>query len=498
MLSLPGMPLKISFKILVIIVLASMLGSSCRKEELLTDRGAKLSFSEDTMMFDTVFVSIGSATKNLRVYNPYDQPLKISNIRLANGNNSRFRMNVNGLPGRSFNDVEIRGGDSIWIFVEVTIDPNSALLPYVVQDSIVFETNGNIQDVDLVAWGQNANFLVAKKVSANLPPYVIIDTNLNSTTTWDKTLPYVIYGGYAVVDSSTTLMIKEGTQIHFSNSGGLWVFKGGTLKVQGTKDEPVVFQGLRREPFLAEEPGQWDRIWINDGGMNEINYAIIKNGFIGLQAETLFEPVMPEFLKVTNTRIRNMSGFGIFARNFVIEGWNNVVSNCGLYNAALTIGGKYRFTHCTFANYWRFGQRSTPAVYINNYAVNQNNQEVPVKLDTAEFLNCIIYGNNDNELELDFVSGADSIKFFRNCILKTDKTTNVSPPAFFTNIWKDDPKFKAVLDGNFELDTLAFAREKGDPAFLVPGAIPSMNLDLKGLPRPTGGINPDLGAFERD
>lgn len=498
MLSLSGMPFRKSLKLLAITILASLLAGSCRKEELLTDRGAKLNFSDDTLMFDTVFVSIGSTTKNLRVYNPYDQPLKISNIRLANGSNSRFRMNVNGLPGRSFDDVEIRGGDSIWIFVEVTIDPNSALLPYVVQDSIVFETNGNIQDIDLVAWGQNANFLVAQKRSANLPPYVIIDTVLNSTTTWDKTLPYVVYGGYAVVDSSNTLIIKEGTQIHFSNAGGLWVFKGGTLKVQGTKEDPVVFQGLRREPFLAEEPGQWDRIWINDGGQNEINYAVIKNGFIGIQAETLFEPVLPEFLKITNTRIRNMSGFGIFARNFVIEGWNNVVSNCGLYNAALTIGGSYQFTHCTFANYWRFGQRSTPAVYINNYAVNQNNQEVPVDLVKAEFRNCIIYGNNENELELDFVSGADSLKLFRNCILKTDKTTDVTPAAFFTAIYKNDPNFKDTFDGNFELDTLAFARDKGDPAFVIPTAVPPMILDLKGTPRPTGGINPDLGAFERD
>ncbi|MBL0096796.1 MAG: hypothetical protein IPP46_10120 [Bacteroidetes bacterium] len=244
---------KTIIKHLFFIILASILFHSCEKDELLTDAGARPNFSTDTIMFDTVFVSIGSVTKNFRVYNPYDKTMKISSIRLAGGVGSLYRMNVNGLPGKSFTDVEIRGGDSIWIFVEVTINPNNQLLPYVVQDSIIFETNGNQQDIDLVAWGQNAHFFVAKKESANLPPYVIIDTTLNSTTTWDETLPYVIYGGYGVIDSSTTLIINAGTQIHFSNSGGLWVYKGGTLKVQGTKDKPVVFQGLRREVITCRK-----------------------------------------------------------------------------------------------------------------------------------------------------------------------------------------------------------------------------------------------------
>jgi len=480
-------------------VLAITSFSSCKKDELLTDTSASLKFSEDTILFDTVFVSIGSVTKNFRIYNTYDQPLKISSIRLAGGNSSLFRLNVNGLPGKSFSNIEIRGGDSIWVFVEVTIDPNSSILPYIVQDSIVFETNGNMQDIDLVAWGQNARFFVAKRQNINLPPYVLIDTNLNASLTWDNTLPYVVYGGYAVVDSTQTLTIQPGTQIHFSNSGGLWVYKGGTLKVQGTKENPVVFQGLRREQSLQEEPGQWDRIWINDGGNNEINYAIIKNGFIGLQCETLFEPQMSESLKLTNTDIRNMSGFGIFARNFVIEGWNNVVKNCGLYCAAFTIGGDYRFTHCTFGNFWRFGQRSTPSVYLNNYAVNSSNAAVPVDLVRADFKNTIIYGNNDNELELDFKSGAISSFNFSYCILKADQNTPTNVAGFDNIFRNNNPNFKDTYDHDLRLDTLAFAREKGNPAYVVTGANPPMDIDLSGNPRPSpGSTNPDLGAYDRN
>jgi hypothetical protein len=486
-------------KLLIITLLAIISISSCKKDVLLTDSNAKLNFSTDTILFDTVFASIGSVTKNFRVYNPYDEVLKISSIRLASGAASLFRINVNGTPGTSFSDIEIRGGDSIWVFVEVTVNPNSQTLPYVVQDSIVFETNGNIQDIDLVAWGQNAHFFVAKKESPNLPPYVIIDTNLNSTITWDKNLPYVIYGGYAVVDSSTTLIITEGTQIHFSNAGGLWVYKSGTLKVQGTKDNPVVFQGLRRETALQEEPGQWDRIWINDGGIHEIDYAIIKNGFIGLQLETLFDPALPVSLKLTNTQIRNMSGWGVLARNYKIDGWNDVISNCGLFNLDLTIGGEYDFTHCTFGNFWNLGQRSTPVMRLTNYVLDEDENEVPVDMIKADFKNCIIYGNNDNELELDLISGALKNHFFQNCIIKADINTPTSDPNHFNVIYRNNnPQFKNTFDNDLTLDTLAFAREKGDFSLINQSALPPMNIDIKGLTRPTGGTQPDLGAFERD
>ena len=488
-----------NIKLLIITLLAIISINSCKKDVLLTDSNEKLNFSTDTILFDTVFASIGSVTKNFRVYNPYDEVLKISSIRLANGAASLFRVNVNGIPGTSFSDIEIRGGDSIWVFVEVTVNPNNQALPYVVQDSIVFETNGNIQDIDLVAWGQNAHFFIAKKESPNLPPYVIIDTNLNSTITWNKNLPYVIYGGFAVVDSSTTLIITEGTQIHFSNAGGLWIYKSGTLKVQGTKDKPVVFQGLRRETALQEEPGQWDRIWINDGGIHEIDYAVIKNGFIGLQLETLFDPALPVFLKLTNTQIRNMSGLGILARNFKVDGWNDVISNCGSYNAAFTIGGEYDFTHCTFANFWNFGQRTTPVMYLNNYTTDQAGQDVPVPMTKAEFKNCIIYGNNDNELELDFKTGALNNHVFRNCIIKADGNTPTTDLSHFPLIYlNNNPQFKNTFNNDLTLDTLAFAREKGDFSLINQSAIPPMNIDINGVTRPLGGTQPDLGAFERD
>lgn len=201
------------------------------------------------------------------------------------------------------------------MFVEVTVDPNLQNQPYIYQDSVVFETNGNVQDVDLFAWGQNARFIVADRVLQTGNSYIryaLLDTNLNATINWDNTLPYVIWGGYAVVDSTQLLMVQPGTKIYFANNAGLWVYRYGTIKVQGTLSDPVIFQGIRRESYYQDIPGQWDRIWINEGSdQNEINYAEIRNGFIGIQAEALIDTTPARNLKITNTIIQNMSGFGI-------------------------------------------------------------------------------------------------------------------------------------------------------------------------------------------
>ena len=294
-----------------------------------------------------------------------------------------------------------------------------------------------------------------------------------------------------MVDSSQTLTISEGTKIHFGNGAGLWVYKGGTLKVQGSKDHPVTFQGLRSESSFADEPGQWDRIWINDGGINEIDYAIIKNGFIGLQTEILLDNPMPVSLTVSNTIIKNMAGFGIFARHFVINGYNNVIANCGLYCAAFTTGGSYDFTHCTFANYWKLNQRSTPVMYLNNYAVSNGiviTDSLGTGLLKADFKNCIIYGLNDNELELDTKSQAPLNYHFKNCILKTDNNTPTSDTSHFTSIHNVDPGFKDTDAGNYDLNT---DNNFGDGNFVIGPIL----FDI--LKRNRSNTAPDAGAYEK-
>jgi hypothetical protein len=469
--------------------------SSCRKEnDFNTDSSVKLAFSEDTLLFDTIFTTIGSTTQFLTVYNHDSKAIKISSIHLGKGSESSYRLNVDGVATKNATNVEIGPKDSLFIFIEVTIDPNNINTPFLVTDSILFETNGNIQDVDLVAFGQNAHFITPDHNLGNIQ-YSIIPCSGNSVI-WDSLLPYVIYG-YAVVDSGCRLTITEGAKIYFYKSSGLWVYQGGNLKVKGSYEHPVTFQGTRLELSYEEIPGQWDRIWINEGfdpDSNEIDWAIIKNGFIGLQPENLLTVYgqNPKKLRVTNTIIKNMSGFGILARDYTIHGVNNLIENCGQYLAALTIGGQYDFLHCTFANYWNDNQRTTPSIYINNYYSDLTG-DVAVDLDSANFRNCIIYGSIDNELQLDFKTGKNSNHFFGNCLLKNDTSVHINDQTFFQNIISNqDPLFTSVSDDDYSLRDGSPAIDAGNAAYNPASTF----FDLNKKPRPVGAA-PDLGAYEK-
>ena len=123
-------------KYLVLIIIPIIFLFSCRKNNFITDNTAKLEFSVDTVTFDTIFSSIGSTTKKLLVYNRHDLPISISSINLAGGQNSKYRLNIDGMPIASVKDYELAANDSMYIFVEVTIDPGNDEM--IEQDSIVF------------------------------------------------------------------------------------------------------------------------------------------------------------------------------------------------------------------------------------------------------------------------------------------------------------------------------------------------------------------------
>ena len=458
---------------------------SCKKDTSFAEGNVSLTFSTDTILFDTLFTTIGSSTYTLLVSNTLDKPVNISQLYLGNGQNSKFRMNVDGVSGFHLSDVEIPAHDSIYIFVEVTIDPNSGTGPMLVTDSILFEVNGNLQDVNLIAYGIDAYFILPNRNIAGLPPFHIVSREFTDTT-WTNDKPIVIYG-YAVVDSNAILRIEEGTKIFFHSNSGLWIYKGGSLKVMGTKDKPVTFEGDRPEAYYENIPGQWDRIWINESSVdNEINYAQIRNGFIGIQAEYLQED-MGNQLSIKNTIIENMSGVGILSRSYKIDAENLLITNCKQYNLALTMGGNYEFRHCTFANYWNYDVRKTPAVYINNYYVGANNVVFPFDLVKANFYNSIIYGNNTEELLVDNNSQGGSFNYlFDHNLIKTENSTNNS--SFWVSILKNqDPKFVSTSNADYHLQDISPAIGQGKSS-----VIPSF--DIEGNQRDA--TSPDLGVYE--
>ena len=467
------------------LIVLSLIFSSCQKENIFdTDPSLKLNFSSDSISFDTIFTTVGSITRQLKVYNPSNKSIKISSINLTNGNDSFFKINIDGTATTGLNNIELAAKDSLYIFVKVTIDPNDENSPFVIDDQIIFHLNGNTQDVDLVAWGQNANYIIADTYVQGLPPYKIVAHEF-SDTTWTSDKPFLVYG-YAVVDSNAILRINAGTKIYFHNNSGLWVYKGGCLKVIGTKDNPVVFQGDRTESYYADVPGQWDRIWLNEGSIdNEINHAIIRNAFIGLQTEILQQD-MGNKLILKNTLIENISGAGLLSRYYTIDAENVVIANCQQYNLALTMGGNYSFKHATLVNYWSYSVRKTPTVYFNNYFKDGNNVVYPFDLSKADFVNCIIYGNADDEILADSSKyGGNFNYFFDHCLIKS--TLNVSDASRWQFIQRNqDPLFSDVYENDYHITTGSPAIGKGKG-----GVVP---VDIEGVTRDLN--TPNLGAFE--
>ncbi len=469
----------------ILILTVFFIFTSCKKNDFLIEEPTiVLTFSNDTIVFDTVFTSIGSITKQLKVYNPYGHKINIQSIELSGGETSAYRLNIDGTPALKLNNLELEGGDSMYIFIKVLVDPNDENSPFVVDDKILFKTTGYSQEVELVAWGQNANYIISNQNIEGLPSFSIVATE-NTNVIWDNTRPYLIYG-YAVVDSGAMLQIEAGTKIHFHNNSGLWVYKGGSLKVNGTLDEPVVFEGDRLDPDYRNLTGQWDRILLNEGSVdNKINYAIIKNGFIGIQVETLANP-MGNKLNLTNTIISNMSGTGILARNYHIEASNNLVTNCGNYLLELTMGGEYKFIHSTFANYWDASVRQAPSVYFNNYQVQESGSVIAKPINVL-FGNCIIDGRETNELIFDLIEDNNATFLFDHSSLKT--TLNINNDDRFTScLQSPENLFEDVWDLNLHLNKHSPAIDKGSVQIALEAPF-----DIIGNSR---SLNPDLGAFE--
>ncbi len=463
--------------------------SSCRKDELLTNSGAKLSFSTNEVLFDTVFTTVGSTTKIFRIINRNSQPINVAKIYVATGTNSQFRINVDGISASSFNDIEILGGDSLFVFVQVTVNPTGVNSPLLIRDSVLFETNGNIQHVKLTAVGQDVYLHKPDHFSTNgFPPYSIIDCS----TAWQSGKPHLIFG-YAVVDEFSTLTMQPGTRVYLNNNAVLWVYTGGTLVVGGTKGNEVTFQGARLEPDYKEIPGQWGKIWLSKGSINNvIDWAIIKNGSIGVQADTIGLSTNPT-LRISNTIIKNMSAAAIYGQGSYIRGYNCVFANCGQYVGAFTIGGKYKFEQCTFANYWNgSSQRTTPLLALNNYYVDYTGTTQVRDLDSAYFGNCIMYGNLDEEVGLDSSLLGGNFKYkFDHCLVKTN--FNIADGVHYNWVSKNlDPAFKDATNNDYRLTAASLsAIDQGTTSIFI-------GKDLNFLDRPNYSSSslPDLGAYE--
>jgi hypothetical protein len=463
------MKLSSRFNFLISAIICLILGFSfisCVDENDYTSSPAvELKFSADTLMFDTVFTTIGSTTKILMVYNKENQAVKIDRIKLGGGVASYYRLNVDGDTSLVAKDIEIGAKDSLYIFVRLELDYNNQSNPLLIEDSIEFIFNNKSQKVLLQAFGQDAyyhkpsHYLLSQNQSGGYdtiwfsmahenPESCGVIVNGNDIE-WKNDKPHVVLGVCAV-DSAYTLNLNANTKIHFQNSAEFWVYKDATLKAEGDVSQPIVFQGLRLDEYYKDIPGQWGCVRFMAGCKdNVLNNVVVKNATIGILVDTCV--TNKPTIEILNTKIENCSYIGLYSRGAVLDMKNSLIQNCGSYLLALTLGGNYQFVHCTFANYYNYKTRTTPSLYFNDYYLDVNENVQYRAIERAEFYNSIVYGAlSETELEFDMIEQSLSAIRFDYCLAKYD-VDNQNVNLFTNSIFNEEPLFVDVSQGDLHL-----------------------------------------------
>jgi len=462
-------PVKQLHSLLFFLVSLQML--SCSKENLI-DTNGRISLENDTIRFDTVFTSAGSVTSYFLIKNENKNTIRINNLELMGGNSSFYKINVDGSPGTQFTNLEIEGEDSMYVFVRANIQPNNNLLPFIIRDSIKIVANGFTAFKQLEAWGQNARYIRNG----------IIKTNTN----WTNELPYVILGGISI-DTFATLTIQKGTRIHLNADAPMII--NGTLIVNGTKNDSVVFQGNRLDEPYRNFPGSWPGIYFRSSSRdNQLTHARIINAYQGLVAE---QPATNSNPKVTlnNCIIDQAFDAGLLGIKTSLEINNTQISNCG-NNIALLLGGNYTFNHCTVVSYSSsYLSHKNPVLIASNF-IKQNNQIFTASLN-ARFENSIFWGSEgfvENEVLVQKEGSATFNVVFDHVLYRVKE--DPSQVTLNQIIRNQDPAFDSIDVSKRYFD---FRLKSSSPA-INKGKIGSLTTDFYGLPR--NGL-PDLGCYER-
>lgn len=411
--------------------------ASCEKDEDFTDESnATLSYSTDSVFFDTVFTSVGSTSRRLKLYNPNEKAILISEIRLSGGNASAFSLNINGQASSESKLIKLNGKDSMNVFVKVNIDPTEEKLPFLVKDSIEVTYNGKRKAISLVAYGQNANFINGTVISGN--------------TVWDSKVPYVVYK-YVTIERDATLTINPGTKVLFHSNSTMNV--KGTLKIKGNKRDSVLFASDRLEQLYSEEPAQWNGIhFYPQSRSSQINYATIKNAVVGITSDSLSVNDEPKLL-LTNTVVKNMGVAGFLGYQTSLTGFNNIFYNCGQYLLYGVGGGNYNLKQNTFAGFNLNFSRKTAAVYFSDQISSSQMDHLSIN-----FQNNIVWGTLENEFSIEKKSTETAlIAEIKSNLLRA----NAAVYSNNGNVLNLDPRFVNPNAGNFRLGKDSPANKKG-------------------------------------
>lgn len=477
--------------VVVLLCVLSIWLTSCQEDILSDDPTLQLAFSHDSLLFDTVFTTMGSSTKRMMVYNPNKNAVLIERVEMKHGES--FFMNLDGENKiENLRDIMLRGGDSLFLFVRAEIDPLHSNTPVIVEDTITFYVNQKPQAIYLQAYGQDVEILRGEKKFLQYDNLLLTNKK-----------PYLIYDTLVVAGNLT---IQKGTSLYMHSGSMIYVY--GSVQAKGSLEEPIVIRGDRMDRLFDSVPysvasGQWDGLYmvhLADNLMTPtytFDYVDILSGSIGLYA--LSENIMrrPK-MSLTNARIHNHSVYGLVLQNVDATVVNTEISNCASYCVYLA-GGNHNFVHNTIASYYGYPyttinihnnllREDVAAVYINNLSKNM----APT---TTSFYNCIVTGGRENNVvvatplpeyyEGRFVGNYMRADSLSEALSYNNVYASDSDSVVFRNIYYLSNEYRYY---DFQLDSLSPARGIADSvaALLYP-------YDRLGNRRK---LHPDAGCYE--
>ncbi len=392
---------------------------SCIEDGFTSSPSDQPDFSVDTLRLGTVFTGEGTATNRFVVRNRHSKGLSISSISLSGEAADCFRLNVDGMSGRSFSDVEIRAKDSIYIFVEATFPVHGMIEEQLREATLDFVTNGVQRSVVLTASGLDVT---------NISTLII-----DSDESWSSAIPYRVLDSI-VVEEGATLSLEEGVRVMLHDGASMRVH--GNLKAKGTPDNPVIISGDRTGNVVGQisfdlMSRQWDGIYLTPGASANLDGVIIKNSCNGVVAEDAD-------IYLRNSVLRN-SG----TTDLLMVGGKVTAVGCEFSEAGehlvLLAGGTHTFNHCTFANNYLFASMRGAAVMLRHLSPDKAEPDLTdTPYTDADFSNCIIYGLGGEVSPGNLTGAAVTL---RRCLLGSKGSDDDN---FINCLWESDPLYRTV------------------------------------------------------
>ena len=425
-------------------ILIVLLSACSDNDSFSSNPSQRLTFSKDTVKMDTLFSAVPSTTYTFWVYNNSGDGIRISTVRLDRGNQTGFRVNVDGTYlNPVVNDLEIRKGDSIRVFVEITSLENFKDVPQLVEDNLLFTLeNGVVQKVNLRTWSWDAKKMTNLVVTQDM--------------TIEEEKPLVLYGNGITIEEGATLTIKN-TTLYFHANAGITV-KGKLVA------EKSLFRGDRLDHMFINLPydrvdGQWQGITVVKGATGcEMTDCEVRNTMTGINCEG-------SELLLKNTIVHNCKGAGIFARksSLLIDGCQ--LSNC-LNDCLTLLGSTAVIDHTTLAQFYPLSANRGYAIRWA-HTEEQEGEETKGYGVSLTMSNTLMTGYADDVLSGEQRTEGIISYEFTNCMLRTPEIADAE--AFKDIIWEKPTDeiqgtkhFKLIDETNMIYD---FTLKEESPAY---------------------------------